>query len=152
MKVQELMTENPACCTPDMPLQQVARMMVECDCGAIPVVENMNNRQPIGMVTDRDIVVRGLAAGRNPMEMSVRDVMSDVTVTVDVDENLTNAVELMEKNQVRRLIVTNGDHHIVGMLAQADIARRGRDHLTGEMVEEISEPVGSSKQRSGLMM
>jgi CBS domain-containing protein len=137
------MTQNPACCTPDMSLQEVARMMVECDCGAIPVVDGSDSNQPIGIVTDRDIVVRVLAKGMNPMECRVRDAMTEEVVCVSQDADLDEATHLMEEHQIRRILVTSNGHGIVGILAQADVALEGTDHETGDVVQSISQPSGT---------
>lgn len=147
MKVQEIMTSHPTCATPDMSLEQVARMMADCDCGAIPVVESQSSKEPIGIITDRDIVIRSLGRGRNPMDMTVRDCMTTSTVSIDMNSDLRDAARMMREHQIRRLIVIDGDHRsIVGIVAQADIALEGRDKLTGSVVEEISEPVGKERQ------
>ncbi len=149
MKVSEIMTRNPMCATPDMSLEQVARMMADCDCGAIPVVESQNSQVPIGIITDRDIVIRSLGRGRNPMDMTVEDCMTASTITVDMESDLRDAARMMRENQIRRLIVTDGDQRsIVGIVALADVARQHHDKLTGEVVEEISEPVGRERQMS----
>ena len=84
MKVEEIMTKNPACCTADSKLQEVAQMMVTNDCGCIPVVENEESKKPIGMITDRDITIRTVAEGKNPLDLTAGDVMSDQVITVAV--------------------------------------------------------------------
>ena len=76
MKVNDVMTQEPACCTPETPLRDVAKMMVESDCGEIPVVDSQRTMRPVGVVTDRDIVVRCVAAGKNPLEAEAEDCMS----------------------------------------------------------------------------
>ncbi|HET6566988.1 MAG TPA: CBS domain-containing protein [Rhodothermales bacterium] len=144
MRVRDIMTANPATCTPDSSLQHVAKMMLDCDCGAVPVVESAGSGHSIGIITDRDIVIRTLAQGRDPMNLSVRDAMSESTITISADRDLKDAASTMKQNQIRRLVVTDGDARIVGILAQADIARQSKDRQTGALVEEISEPVGQS--------
>ena len=76
MQVQDIMTDDVACCTADTNLGEVAQMMVENDCGAIPVVENVDGRQVVGVITDRDIVVRAVAKGMNPLTMNADSIMS----------------------------------------------------------------------------
>lgn len=139
MNVRDLMTKSPAVCTPDTGLQDVAGMMVEHDCGAIPVVENTQGGKPVGIVTDRDITVRTVAVGKNPLQQRAADAMTRTAVTIGPDESIERAADLMEQEKVRRLVVVDGDV-CVGILAQADLARRASDDLTGELVEEVSEP------------
>lgn len=140
MKVRELMTRNPATCTRDTRLDEVARMMVEHDCGAIPVVEsNGQSGKPAGIITDRDITTRIVAQGKNPLEKTVRDAMTSSAVTVSVDEDIQECADIMEEKQLRRMIVVDESGNICGIVAQADIARH-REDLAGELVEEVSEP------------
>ena len=82
MQVKEVMTANPACCTADTPLPEVARLMVEHDCGEIPVVQNETKKIPVGVVTDRDIVCRTVAKDRNPLDLTAADCMTRPVVTV----------------------------------------------------------------------
>lgn len=139
MNVRELMTSNPATCTRDTSLQEAARMMVECDCGAIPVVESNGQRgKPVGIITDRDITIRIVAEGKNPIEKSVRDAMTDSAVTIGPDESLERCAQLMEEKQLRRMLVVDESGTLVGIIAQADIARHGSDQATGELVEQVS--------------
>ena len=140
MTVQDLMTSSPATCTPDTPLPDVARTMADEDCGAIPVVESKGSNRPVGVVTDRDIAVRVVARGQNPADKTAADAMSEGAVTVRASANVDEAARLMKDRQIRRLVVVGDDGAIVGILAQADIARAGRDAQTGDVVEEISEP------------
>ena len=140
MLVREIMTENPEVCTPETSLQEVARMMRDCDCGAIPVVEQEGTRRAIGMITDRDITIRIIAEGRNPIELTVREAMTSDAITVGADADIREAARLMETRQLRRLLVTEDGSGVMGILAQADIARSASEELVGELVEEISEP------------
>lgn len=145
MRVGDVMTMNPAVCTPDTNLREVAQMMVECDCGAIPVVEAKGSFKPAGIVTDRDIVVRVVARGENPAERTARHAMSNNTITVSVDAELEDAARLMEEHRVRRILVVNDDtgadqRGIVGIVSQADVARQMSEERIGEVVEEISLP------------
>ncbi len=141
MTVQEIMTKDPQCCTPDTPIQEVARMMVACDCGAIPVVQDKDSKHPVGVITDRDIVARIVAKGEDYMQLSASAAMTATTITVQEDGDLREAERLMKEKQIRRIIVVDDTGRCVGMLAQADIARHRSDSETGEIVEEISEPV-----------
>ena len=140
MTVQEIMTKNPQCCTPDTNIQQVAQLMVQCDCGAIPVVEDKQSKQPVGVITDRDIVARIVAEGEDYRQLGASAAMTQTTVTVQEDADLRDAERLMMDKQIRRLLVVDDTGKCVGILAQADIARHRSDSETGDVVEEISEP------------
>ncbi|HLT47007.1 MAG TPA: CBS domain-containing protein [Rubricoccaceae bacterium] len=140
MLVREIMTASPATCTPDTPLRDVARMMVECDCGAIPVVARNDGEQPEGIVTDRDIVVRLVAEGRNPLDATAGDAMTTSVVTVRADDDVETAAEQMKAHQLRRLVVVDGGGRITGVVAQADLALETSDALAGDVVENVSRP------------
>ena len=140
MQVRDIMTIDPACCTTDTGLQEVAMLMVDYDCGAIPVVEEMAGRNPVGMVTDRDIAVRAVARGINPLTLAAGDIMSVGLVTVRPDDTMEECLAVMEEHQVRRVPVVDEDGACVGIVAQADVALQGSDDATGEVVEEISRP------------
>lgn len=141
MTVRDIMTKSPASCTRDSSLQDVARLMVEHDCGAIPVVAGGGQKnKPIGVVTDRDITVRLVARGQNPLEKTAGDAMTESTITIRENGSIEQCAQLMEEHQVRRLIVINDDGNIVGICAQADLARHADEELTGEVVEDVSQP------------
>ena len=103
MNVRDIMTANPACCTPNTTLPQVARLMVEHDCGAIPVVENTNNKRPVGIITDRDIVCRTIAQGKDPLGLTAGECMTASAVTVTADTDLEECARLMRSHQIRRI-------------------------------------------------
>ncbi len=136
-KVREAMTERPRCVTPDTSVTQVAEVMESEDIGAVPVLEG---DQLTGMVTDRDIVIRAIAKGKNPGGMPVREIVSREVVTVGPDDDLSDALQLMASHQVRRLPVVDEDNRLVGIVSQADIALEAKEKDVGEMVEEISRP------------
>lgn len=140
MKAKDLMTPNPACCTPETNLQQVAQLMVEEDCGCIPVVEQPENLKPVGIITDRDICCRTVARGKNPLEMTAGQAMSSPVMSVTRDTSLKECCRLMEEEQVRRLIVVDQNGSCCGIIAQADIARHTSKQQTGEVVQEVSQP------------
>lgn len=139
MKVREVMTSNPACCLDTTSLKEVAQMMTDYDCGAIPVVENMENKKPIGMITDRDITIRTVAHGKNPVEMIAGEVMTDNPVTVTPDMSVEDCCNKMEKNQVRRVPVVDENGACIGIVAQADIALQAPEHETAELVKDVSK-------------
>jgi CBS domain-containing protein len=138
MEIQDIMTENPACCTPDTGLQEVAKMMVECDCGCIPVVDSQDSKMPVGMITDRDITCRVVAQGKNPLDLTARDAMTSTVVSVTRDTNLNDCLELMEESKIRRVAVVDGLGAVCGILALADIATNAGPSDTAEIVQEVS--------------
>jgi CBS domain-containing protein len=136
------MTADPKFCLADDSIDKAARMMRDEDVGAVPVVEDRSSKKPIGMVTDRDIALKVVAAGRDGVKTTVRDVMSKGVVTCRCDDDYLDAVRAMARHQVRRMPVVDSTGALAGILSQADVARHGRDEQTGEMVEEISAPAG----------
>ena len=140
MQVKEIMTRDVAYCSPDTSLQEIARMMREHDCGAIPVFDNDRNRHVIGIVTDRDIVIRAVAQGQNPAQLTARDVMSQPVATIPADADIDECCRLMEERQVRRVPVVERNGSCVGIVSQADVARSAPEHETAEVVQEISKP------------
>ena len=136
MKVRELMTKQPTTVEPDATLGEVATLMKQQDCGSIPVVEG---GRLVGIVTDRDIVVRGIAAGVDPRTQRVSKVMSSDPVTVGPDEDVTEAEKKMADRQIRRLPVVEGGK-LIGIIVTAQIARAGNERTVGETMKGISEP------------
>lgn len=144
MQVKEIMTPDPACCTPDSTLQRVAEMMVENDCGEIPVVLDIASMLPIGVITDRDITCRTVAKGLNPLTMTVNECMTTPCVTVTQDTSLDECCRIMEENQIRRVPVVDADGACCGIIALADIAKHAAKRDAAEVVREVSEPSGSA--------
>ena len=141
MRITEFMTRDPACCVPGTTAREAAVLMRENDCGAIPVVEDMDTRKLVGMVTDRDLAVRGLAEGLGP-DTAVRELMTVEPVGADQDDEIETVREVMIREQVRRVPVTGKDRKLVGIIAQADLARQdaaASDREVGRIVEAISE-------------
>ena len=139
-KVHEVMTDRPRCVTPETPVAEAAQLMATEDVGSLPILDG---EQLAGMVTDRDIVIRAVAKGKDPKGMPVREVASRDLVTVHADDDLSNALQLMASHQVRRLPVVDDDNTLVGIVAQADIAFEAKEKAVGEMVEDISKsPTG----------
>jgi CBS domain-containing protein len=136
-KVRDVMTTRPRCVSPETPVTQVAELMESEDVGVIPVLDG---DRLVGMVTDRDIVVRAVAKGKDPRGMPVSEVSSRDLVTVDPDNNLSDALRLMAEYQVRRLAVVDEEERLVGVVSQADVALEEKEKTTGELVEEISRP------------
>jgi CBS domain-containing protein len=140
MNISDVMTARPRCAAPDTPLSQVADLMKTADIGAIPIVDG---DRLVGMITDRDIVVRAVSAAKDPLATPSREISSGQLVTVGADQDLSAALHLMAQHQVRRLPVVDDGNRLVGVVAQADIALEMKDKSVGEMVAEISEPQGT---------
>ncbi len=139
-KVHEVMTDRPRAITPETTVSEAAQLMKSEDIGSLPILDG---EQLAGMVTDRDIVIRAIAEGKDPRAMPVREVASRELVKVHADEDLSSALQLMASQQVRRLPVVDDDGRLVGILAQADVAVEAKEKAVGEMVEEISKsPTG----------
>jgi CBS domain-containing protein len=135
--IRELMTSNPRSVDPSTPVVEAARLMQQQDVGSVPVVDGDTL---VGIVTDRDITLRIVAQGRDPQSSTVGEIASRELVTVDPQQDLDSALRLMAQHQVRRLPVCEEDGRLVGIVAQADIAREaGSDQKTGQLVEEISK-------------
>jgi CBS domain-containing protein len=135
-QIRDLMTENPSSCARSTPVVEAAKVMAREDVGSVPVVDS---GRLMGVVTDRDLVVRVLAEGRDPEGTSVGDVASSDVATVSPDDSLDDALKLLARHQVRRLPVVEDDQ-LVGIVAQADVARHADEVQTGEVVEQISKP------------
>jgi CBS domain-containing protein len=148
MQVKDMMTKDPACCTSDTSLPEVARMMVDRDCGEIPVVDNNSSKQPIGVVTDRDIVCRTVANGLNPLDLTAADCMSKPIVTVSPEMSLEEACLIMEEKLIRRVPVVDDRGACVGILALADVALHTGKNVAGHIVREVSEPTSSASAAS----
>ena len=134
--IRKVMTSNPSTIEPDKNVVEAARIMKQENAGVVPVTEN---GRLTGMVTDRDIAIRVVAEGKDPQSTAVREVASTDLVTIDPQQDLDEALRLMAKHQVRRLPVVEEDGRLVGVVAQADVAREGDDTQTGQVVQEISD-------------
>jgi CBS domain-containing protein len=136
-KISEAMTSNPCAIDADKSVAYAAQMMRDENVGFAPIVER---DRITGTLTDRDIAVKVVAEGKDPQTTTVRTIASKDLVTVDPDEDLDQALKLMAQHQVRRLPVVEGGGRLVGVVAQADVAREAKPKQTGEVVEEISQP------------
>ena len=148
MTAQEIMTPAPACCTPDDTAESAARLMVEHDCGCLPVVEDTETNRLVGVVTDRDLAVRGLAQGKSA-DAKVRELMSSEPSCCAPDDDVEAVERIMAERQVRRVPVIDGKGCCVGIVAQADLARTSErgvgDREVGHVVERISEPTAGAR-------
>jgi CBS domain-containing protein len=135
-QIRDLMTDNPRTIDAEKPVAYAAKMMRDEDVGLAPIVQG---DRLVGTLTDRDIAIRVVAEGRDPESTTVREVASTDVVTIDPEQSLDEALRLMAQHQVRRLPVVEEDGRLVGVLAQADVARHGEDRETGQVVEQISK-------------
>jgi CBS domain-containing protein len=140
MQAQDIMTSNPATCLPSTPLPEVARLMVDHDCGCIPVVDG--DHRPVGAITDRDITCRVVARDENPSELTAADCMSAPCVTVPREATIDSCCETLEGKQIRRAIVVDDDGVCCGIVAQADIAAKAHDK-TQAVLSAVSRPSAS---------
>jgi len=139
MRVRELMTDSVKTVTPATPLRDVARLMRDEDIGSVPVAEN---DKLIGMVTDRDIVIRGLAENASLEQKCARDVMSSQVLYCRADESVEDVLKNMGEQQIRRLPVVDESKRLVGVVSLGDLSTRARATKTGEALKEISRPNG----------
>jgi CBS domain-containing protein len=142
VRISDIMTRDPVCCTPDTTAQEAARLMGDNDCGAIPVVESRDKRRLVGVVTDRDLAIRGLAEGLGP-DTPVSQLLTERPATALAGDEIEVVRTVMMQQQVRRVPVVDDNGIIVGIVAQADIAREdsaASDRDLGQIVEAISEP------------
>ena len=138
MQLREVMTRHIEEIRPDANLKEAAEKMRSMDIGALPVCEN---DRLVGMLTDRDIAIRAVAEGRDPMRTCVRDAMSAGTVFCYEDDDVSEAARIMEQKQIRRLPVFNRQGRAVGIVSLGDLATRiGNDHLSGDVLEQVSQP------------
>jgi CBS domain-containing protein len=119
-------------------------MMIDHDCGEIPVVENKETKLPIGVITDRDIVCRTVARGLNPLDLTVADCMSKPCVTVTPDLSVEECSRIMEENKIRRVPVVDADGSCCGIVALADIALHAGRSAAAEVIKEVSEPTSAA--------
>ena len=143
MKAQDIMTENPVCCSPNDTIREAAELMREHDCGCIPVVEDQLSKRIVGVVTDRDLACRCLAEGVSP-DAEVETVMTSDPVCCTPETDVKEVERIMAERQVRRVPVQGDEGRCVGIVAQADLAlaedRGVSDREVGRVVEEISRP------------
>jgi CBS domain-containing protein len=137
MQCREVMTQNPAVCTRHDSVVASAILMKAQDVGPIPVVDSA--QKLIGIVTDRDLALKVVAENRDPRKTKVEEVMTKDPVTVSPEDGLDRAIDAMARFHVRRIPVVDHEHHLVGIIAQADIARTESPEKTGWVVAGISE-------------
>jgi len=139
MNVGEIMTRNPSACNPETKLTEVARIMVEKNCGAVPIVDKKTNK-PVGIITDRDITCRTVAVGENPLNLTAASIMTDKMFSIESDRSEEELLRLMEQKQVRRIPVIDNAGKFIGIVSQADVARKLPEHETAELLKVVSKP------------
>ena len=142
MKVRDVMTRNVETVRPDQPVQEAASFMLSADAGSIPVTEG---ERLIGMITDRDIAVRGIAKGYGP-DTPVRDLMTNDIVSVRIDEDCEEVANKMSEAQVRRLPVVDEQERLCGIVSLGDLSRETDDQTAGQALEGVSQPGGQHQQ------
>ncbi len=138
--IYEIMTKHPVCCFRETKIEKVAALMVQNDCGEIPVIDAREGKKLIGVITDRDIVVRSVARGINPLELTAEECMTENPVCVTREMTVEDVCHLMEENQIRRVPVVDSNEDVCGMVSLADIASAENEEITGEIVKYISQP------------
>lgn len=137
MLVKEIMTKNPKILTPNSSVAEVVKEMQKLDCGFMPIAEN---GKILGVVTDRDITLRTISAGKDPTKTSVKEIMTTKTFSVSEDQKVDEAAKKMREQQIRRLVVLDKNNKITGVLSLGDIATRCKDHkIDSGIIEAVSE-------------
>jgi CBS domain-containing protein len=142
MKVSEVMTRDVQTVRPDEPVRQAASFMLSSDAGSIPVTDG---DRLIGMITDRDIAVRGVAKGYGP-DTPVRELMTDDIICIREDDDVDDAAEKMSDAQVRRLPVIDEQERLCGIVSLGDLSRDADEDAASEALEGVSEPGGRHQQ------
>ena len=146
MTCRDIMTENPSCCVPSDTAARAAQMMKSENVGPIPIVDDHNSKRLVGVVTDRDLAIKVVAEGRDPGSVRLEEIMSRDLVTRSEGDDVNEAMHAMSDHQVRRIPIIDSDGMLVGIVAQADVARHAQDEEVGDVVEDISEPSGFGRR------
>ena len=142
MKISEVMTRDVQTVRPDQPVQQAASFMLSADAGSIPVSDG---GRLVGMITDRDIAVRGVAKGYGP-DTPVRELMTDEIICVREDDDVDDVASKMSQAQVRRLPVIDEREQLCGIVSLGDLSRQADEDSATEALQGVSEPGGSHRQ------
>ena len=137
MQVSEIISRNVETIDPAATVREAAQRMRSMDVGSLPVCDGANL---LGMITDRDITIRAIADGRDPAQTPVRDAMTPSVEYVFEDDDVQRAAQIMQDKQIRRLPVVNREKKLVGIVALGDIARTGNDRMSGNTLQDISDP------------
>lgn len=147
MQVRDIMTSNPGCCLPTDSLRTAAQHMVECNCGLLPVVDNMQQKHLVGVITDRDMVCRIIAPGKDCSAATVQEAMTTKPLrSVKPTDSIDTVIEDMEQARVRRVVVVDENQGVTGVVSLADIAKEVEEESkVAEVLEEISQPAGTPR-------
>jgi CBS domain-containing protein len=140
MRVEQVMSQNPVCCTPDDTSAECAKLMAREDVGFIPIVESQDTRRLVGVVTDRDLCIAIVAEGRDPGDAKVEECMTDEVISVAPGDSFDHVLGLMRQHRIRRVCVADENGALVGVVALADIAKAAAAGEVKETVARISEP------------
>ena len=140
MKIKEVMSPNPVCCTPSDSAQMVARIMRDGNIGSIPVVIDQQSRELVGVITDRDLCCSIVADGLDPKMTPIQKFISLDPVTCRDGENVEKCERAMQEHQIRRIPIVDSDNRVIGIVAQADLALRDKPEKVSKTVAEISKP------------
>jgi CBS domain-containing protein len=143
MRVEEIMTTDPSTVTPETPINEAALIMKDQNVGMLPVVEAEGSAKLVGVITDRDIAIRHVAEGHNTNTCPVSEAMTEAVTTCRPGDDVQDIMSLMGKEQVRRIPIVDERGSLLGVVAQADVARFGDDRAAGATVEKISQPYGN---------
>jgi len=139
MNVKEIMTKNPMTCLPTAKISEVAKMMADHSCGEIPVVKSKEDPELVGVITDRDICCRAIAAGKNPTQVSASEVMSSPVFTITADQDLAKSCKTFSDKEVRRLPVVDKKNHVIGILSLTDLAERAPEQFAREVLRNAGK-------------
>lgn len=140
MNIKDIMTLNPTCCRPGATLQEVAQVMRDEDIGEVPVVEADGAKRLVGVVTDRDIVVRAIAAGREPSKSTAADCMTAPAITCNEGETLQECAQAMASHRIRRMPIIDENGELCGIVAQADLQATDARSLKERVADQVSIP------------
>jgi len=142
MKIREIMSKEPICCTPDTTVVEAARLMVENDCGLIPIVQDQQSRHLVGVVTDRDICCRVVARNLSPASVKIRDCMSSPVATVKAEMPISECFRVMDEHIVRRVPVVDERGICCGIVSQADLVEKAPNDYVQQVSRYASQQKG----------
>ncbi len=137
------MTEKPFVATPDVTLNELAYHMLQYDCGAIPIVDDLEEKHLVGIITDRDIIARAVSQDQNPMEVRAEDVLSSRVYTVHPDTPLPELLELFRAHKFRRVPIVDAQNRVVGILTLTDLVRRTPEAVRPAVDRTLREVVAA---------
>ncbi|MBZ5524499.1 MAG: CBS domain-containing protein [Acidobacteriia bacterium] len=140
MTVENIMTKEPQCCSPEDTVQVVAQLMKKLDVGAIPVIADQVSKRLVGIITDRDLCITAMAEGKDPRTTKIAPYFTKTVVTCMPGDTLEVCEQKMKLNKIRRILVVDAQYKCLGIVVQADLARVEKPEAFRELVAEISKP------------